>query len=143
MPEHLAAYPLEKPLLDLLKELGKWLEDNGTFAPGIQNFDKCTNSDLTERVRHVWEKINVLFAQIQGTSDPPKLWGISRSQRGGGWMMNTRGQLVVPIRRTKDSTPHIQQPNGASTEFAPGKAIYLAPSKLAFISDDVEFFFVH
>lgn len=70
MPEHLAAYPLEKPLLDLLKELGKWLEDNGTFAPGIQNFDKCTNSDLTERVRHVWEKINVLFAQIQGTSDP-------------------------------------------------------------------------
>jgi hypothetical protein len=69
MPEHLAAYPLEKPLLDLLKELGKWLEDNGTFAPGIQNFDKCINSDLTERVRQVWEKINVLFAQIQGTSD--------------------------------------------------------------------------
>ena len=58
-------------------------------------------------------------------------------------MTNTRGQLLVPIRRTKDSTPHIQQRDGASADFAPGKAIYLAPSKLAFISDDVEFFFVH
>ena len=57
--------------------------------------------------------------------------------------MNTRRQLIVPIQRTKDSTPHIQQPNSVSTEFAPGKAMYLAPSKLAFISDDVEFFFVH
>jgi hypothetical protein len=69
MPEHLAAYPLESPLLDLLEELGKWLQDNGTFAPGIQTFEKCTNSDLTERVGQVWGKISVLFAQIQTTSD--------------------------------------------------------------------------
>tara|TARA_R110002003_G_scaffold638_2_gene20917 strand:- start:2970 stop:3347 length:378 start_codon:yes stop_codon:yes gene_type:complete len=69
MPEHLAAYPLEKPLLDLLEELGAWLKDHGTFAPGIRNFEKCTNSDLSERVGQVWAKITVLFVQIQGTND--------------------------------------------------------------------------
>jgi hypothetical protein len=58
-------------------------------------------------------------------------------------MTNERGQLLIPIRKTGDPDPYIKPPNGGPAEFTPGCAVYCAPNSLAFISDDVEFFFVH
>ena len=57
-------------------------------------------------------------------------------------MTNEHSQLLVPIRVT-GSNPYIAPKGGASKAFVPGNAVYFAPRDLAYISDHVEFFFVH
>jgi hypothetical protein len=58
-------------------------------------------------------------------------------------MTNERGQLLVPVRKIGDSKPYIEPPNGERRDFTPGCAVYCAPRSLTYISDDIEFFFVH
>lgn len=60
-------------------------------------------------------------------------------------MTNNHEQFLVPIRILGETSPYIGLTNEASksTSFTPGKAFYFAPGKLAFVSEDVEFFFVH
>jgi hypothetical protein len=69
MPEHLERHTLDKPAQELLEELGKWLERNGTYVPGIKNFEKCTSEGLGQMVGELWRKMIVLLGQIQGTSE--------------------------------------------------------------------------
>jgi hypothetical protein len=58
-------------------------------------------------------------------------------------MTNNRSQLLVPIRITGDSEPYIMSTDNDRTPFVPGKAVLCASGELAYISDNVEFFFVH
>ena len=66
-----------------------------------------------------------------------------RVECGGGWIINAREQLLVPIWITRDSAPRIGTTTKSTTHFSPGTAIYFAAGKLAYVTDDVEFFFVH
>jgi hypothetical protein len=63
--------------------------------------------------------------------------------RGGGWMTNDREQLLVPVRVTGSSVPGIGTTGKSTTPFIPGSAVYFAAGQLAYITHDVEFFFVH
>jgi len=54
-----------------------------------------------------------------------------------------REQLLVSIRSTSDAQPYVESTKDDRTSFVPGTAVYCAPGKLAYISDNVEFFFVH
>jgi hypothetical protein len=70
MPEHLERRTLDKPAQELLEGLGRWLEQNGTYVPGVKNFEKCTTSEgLKREVSELWQKMIILFRQIEGTSE--------------------------------------------------------------------------
>jgi hypothetical protein len=69
MPEHLEKHTLDKPAQELLEKLGKWLEHNGTFVPGVEKLETCTSEGLNEEVGELYRKMIVLFGQIQGTGD--------------------------------------------------------------------------
>ena len=57
-------------------------------------------------------------------------------------MINDHGQLLVPVRK-RSSNPYIESIAGSRVAFVPSNAIYIAPGQGAYISEDVEFFFVH
>jgi len=69
MPNHLEVYTLETPVRDLLDDLGEWLKANGSFAPGLKNFDKCTNPELRTHVGDLWRKIVDFFNDIRATNE--------------------------------------------------------------------------
>jgi hypothetical protein len=59
-------------------------------------------------------------------------------------MVNKKhAMLLVPVRKTGDSDPYIQPRTGDPTVFIPGCAVYCTPDSPVYISDGVEWFFVH
>lgn len=69
MPKHLEEFTLETPVRNLLDSLGEWLATNGSFEPGLKNFEKCTSPELRKQVGEVWRKIVTFFNDIRATNE--------------------------------------------------------------------------
>lgn len=143
MPEHLQQYLLDEALREQVTELGKWLQQNGKFEVGIPGFDKCSSEDLERHVAVLRQQVVTLFNTIRSSTENPRFWGVTKPCRGGAWMTNDHEQFLVPIRVLGESSPYIVEDKKTPKFFTPGTAYYFAPGKLAFVSGDVEFFFVH
>lgn len=69
MPKHLEVFTLDTPVRDLLDGLGEWLATNGSFEPGLKNFEKCTSPELRKQVGELWRKIVTFFNDIRATNE--------------------------------------------------------------------------
>lgn len=70
MPKHLEVFTLDTPVRDLLDSLGEYrLATNGSFEPGLKNFEKCTSLELGKQVGELWRKMITFFNDIRATNE--------------------------------------------------------------------------